>query len=345
VRFWKEHEMHKNLPMNKKYKHKYLVKYRNGEIEKLTLEHELGFPNFKKKGVNDSFYLEYNAQQVIQIEGKKIKIPTIGWIKTYEILPTNIVGKSVTISRQADDWFISFLVEEVHFKNESTAETGIDLGIKTLATFANEKKWENPKAYKKQKAKLRRMQIKLSRQREFAKKNGIKTGTNYEKTKKKIAKLHQRIGNVRNDNTHKLTYYSVKNHKRAVIEDLGVSGMVKNHNLASAILDGGFYEFRRQMEYKCKWHNVDLVIADRWFASTKTCSRCGHKKDKMPLKERTFHCEKCKLTIDRDLNAAINLMKYAHSEGVKDCGDAKFHAECRQVSVSEAVIEQQSDTV
>ena len=169
--FWKEHEKHKNLPMKKKYKNKSLLKYHNGELKKLTLEHELGFPNFKKKGVKDSFFLEYGTHYVVQIKGNKIKIPKIGWIKTHEELPTNMVGKSIHISRQADDWFISFMVEEIHFKNENTAQTGIDLGIKTLATLANGDKWENPKAYKQYKKKLCKLQRKLSRQYEYAKIN------------------------------------------------------------------------------------------------------------------------------------------------------------------------------
>jgi len=120
--------------------------------------------------------------------------------------------------------------------------------------------------------------------------------------------------------------------------------MTKNHNLASAILDGGFYEFRRQLEYKCEWNTVELIIADRWFASSKTCSRCNHKQD-MPLKKRVFICEHCGLIIDRDLNAAINLNNYyTPSYGVKDCGDIKFHAK-RQVDVNEAVISQQTRNV
>ena len=131
----------------------------------------------------------------------------------------------------------------------------------------------------------------------------------------------------------------VKSHNRIVIEDLNVSGMVKNHHLASSILDGGFSEFRRQLEYKCQWNGVELVIADRWFASSKTCSCCGNKQD-MPLKKRVFKCEKCGIEINRDLNAAINLNNYTPSYGVKACGDTKFHAE-RQVSVVEAGIRQQ----
>lgn len=331
-RFWKQHEIQKNLPVNKKYLKKYLIKKRKGEIEHLTLEHEKGFPKFKKKGEHDSFYLEGN----ITIEGNYIKVPKIGLLKAYEKLPQDINPKNVTISRVANDWFISFKMDEVHFKNKNQKSTGVDLGIKTLATLTDGQKFDSPKLYKTLKSKLRRLQRKLSRQYEFAKKHKIKTGSNYNKTKEQVAKLHQRIANVRRYSIHKLTSYLVKSHNRIVIENLNVSGMVKNHNLASAILDGGFYEFRRQLEYKCKWYGVELMIADRWFASSKTCSHCGHMQD-MPLKKRVFVCEKCGLVIDRDLNAAINLNNYTPSNGVKDCGNAKFHA-ARQVSVNEAVI-------
>ncbi len=195
------------------------------------------------------------------------------------------------------------------------------------------------------------MQRKLCRQKEARKKSGLEGNSkNYEKTKKKIAKQHQKISNIRIDSTHKLTSHLVKNHAQITIEDLNVSGMVKNHNLASAILDGGFYEFKRQLIYKCKWNSVKLIIADRWFASSQTCSCCGNKQ-KMPLKQRIFNCASCGLIIDRDLNAAINLEKYEEAEskntpsygGIKACGDAKFH-EKSQVSVSETGIKHQTPT-
>ena len=131
---------------------------------------------------------------------------------------------------------------------------------------------------------------------------------NYQKAQAKIAKIHQRIANIRLDNIHKLTDYLVKNHDRVVIENLNVSGMVKNHCLAAAIYDGGFFEFKRQLVYKCEQYGVKLIIAPRFFASTKTCSCCGHKQN-MPLKKRIFDCEKCHLKICRDKNAAINLNK------------------------------------
>ena len=135
-----------------------------------------------------------------------------------------------------------------------------------------------------------------------------------------MAKLHYRIVCIRKDATHKLTTYLSKNHAECVIEDLNVKGMSKNHKLASAILDGGFYEFKRQMEYKCKWYGTKLTIADRFYPSSKTCSSCGAIKKDLKLKDRIYKCPVCGGELDRDLNAAINLEKNAVSYIVYACG-------------------------
>lgn len=335
TRFWKQHKINKALPMNKRYLKRFLRQYNNGELKSLKIEHEKGFPRYKKRGIHDGFYLD----GAIYIDGNRIKVPRIGWIKTYEELPVGVTPKNVTISRQADDWFVAFTVNENPdiVKHKNASSVGVDLGIKTLAMLSDGKTFESPKAYKKAKPALRRLQKKLCRQKEVRKKSALKgVSKNYIKTKKKLAVQHQKVANIRMDATHKLTSYLTKNHSRIVIEDLNVSGMVKNHNLASSILDGGFYEFKRQLEYKCKWNSVELVVADRWFASSKTCSCCGHKQD-MPLKKRIYTCGNCGMVMDRDLNAAINLNNYTPSYGGKACGDAKFHAE-GQVGVGEAGI-------
>ena len=137
----------------------------------------------------------------------------------------------------------------------------------------------------------------------------MKGSANWKKAQIKIARLHRRIANIRKDTLHKLTTFIAKNHGKIVIEDLNVSGMLANHKLAKAISDMGFYEFRRQLEYKCKLYGSELTIVDRWFPSSKTCSNCGHKKESLSLSERTFKCDHCGVEIDRDLNAAINLAK------------------------------------
>lgn len=337
-KYWKGRAATLKLSMDKRYHKKYLKQFNSGELKSLSIWHEKGFPQFKKKGIKDSFYLEGN----IKIIGSKIKIPTIGWIKTYERIPSDN-AKNVTISRRADSWFISFKIDEQKSIDVSKRKgrVGADIGIKTLCTLSDGKTFVNPKAYNKRKKKLCKLQRKLSRQYESCKNNKdekgrIIYGSNYNKTKVKIAKLHLKISNVRMDSTHKLTNYLVKNHDQIVIEDLNVSGMMKNHNLAAAIADGGFFEFKRQLIYKSEWYDSEVIIASRWFASSQTCSCCGHKQ-KMPLRERTFNCEICKLSIDRDLNAAINLKNYAPSNDVKACEDAKFQP-VKAVSINEAGI-------
>ena len=279
------------------------------------------FPVFKKKGQRDSIYVEGN----ITIKGNKIKLPKFGWVKMSETLPEQGV-KNAVISRSADEWFISFKVPHTPVATVKTQGTvGVDLGIKTLATLSNGTTFDNPRPYKRYMRKLRLAQREMSKKHK--KDTNVVGGTpttaqskNYEKAKQKVAKLHQKVGNIRRDALHKLTTYLAKNHSEVVIEDLNVRGMSKNRRLASAILDGGFYEFKRQLSYKTAWYGSILTIADRFFASSKTCSSCGHRKEKLALSEREYCCEQCGFQIDRDLNAAVNLRNKAASYAVSACG-------------------------
>ena len=271
------------------------------------------YPKFKKKGQKDSFYLEGN----IKIENNRIKVPIFGWVRLSEKIE-NIEGiKNVRISRQSTNWFVSFKTEFRPIKTiKKHPVVGVDLGIKSLAVLSTGEVFENLRPYKKYKRKLKLAQRKMSKK--F--KKGQPQSKNYKKAKEKVAKIHYKISCIRKDGLHKLTTYLAKNHSKVVIEDLNVSGMSKNHKLASAILDGGFYEFRRQTEYKCKWYGSELIVADRYFASSKTCSKCGVKKEKLSLKERTFICSSCGFTLDRDENASLNLENLATSSVVVACG-------------------------
>lgn len=264
------------------------------------------FPKFKKKGIRDAFYLEGN----IQVKNNRIKLPIFGWVKISEA--ANIQGiKNATISRKAEHWFVSFKVPFVAEKTEKKAgAVGVDLGIKTLATLSDETVFEAIRPYKRYKRKLKISQRAVSKKFKKGQKSQSK---NYQKAVKKLAKLHYKIACIRQNGLHQLTTYLAKNHSQVVIEDLNVQGMSKNHRLASAILDGGFYEFRRQLTYKCEWYGAELVVANRFFASSKTCSGCGHKKAKLTLKDRIFSCEVCENELDRDFNAAKNLEKYGAS--------------------------------
>ena len=286
-----------------------------------------GFPRFKKKNISDSFYLEGS----IKTSGNKIKLPIFGWVKCHEQLPI-VSPKNVTISKRAGRWFIAFKLAAASFGENPSSQKcleklgcssaspnifqedvvptnnqalgsaiGVDLGINTLATCSNGFVAPNPKAYRKAKRKLAKLQKELCRR--------TKGGKNREKTKLKLAKKHYQISSIRSDTLHKLTTYLAKNHSEIWVENLNVSGMLKNHKLAAAISDCGFYEFKRQLEYKTAWYGSKLCLVDRWFPSSQLCSSCGSKQS-MPLNQRQYDCGKCNLSIDRDLNASINLLNY-----------------------------------
>jgi putative transposase len=266
-------------------------------------------PKFKKKGVKDGFYLEGS----IKVESNRIRLPVIGWVKTYEILPTGEI-KNVRITRQAARWFIAFKVDHKPSIPEKTGDViGVDLGIKSLATCSDGTVFPNVKAYRRLKRKLAHLQRELSRKQ--------KGSNNRKKAQIHLARVHYRISCIRKDAIHKLTSWLAKNHSTIVIEELHISGMLKNHRLANAIADAGLYECRRQLEYKSQLYGARLIIADRWFPSSQICSNCGHQQ-KMPLSERVFKCKKCEMQLDRDLNASINLESLAVSSTVNACGES-----------------------
>ncbi len=183
-----------------------------------------------------------------------------------------------------------------------TSGTGDSLAeFNALATLSTGEVFEGTRSYRKYEKKLSRLQ--------WLNRHKVKGSVNWKKAQIKIARLHRKIANIRKDTLHKLTSHLAKNHGRIGIEDLNVSGMMANHKLAKAIADMGFYEFRRQLEYKCGLYGSELVVVDRWFASSKTCSNCGTKKETLSLSERVFECNHCGFTCDRDLNASINLEK------------------------------------
>jgi putative transposase len=255
-------------------------------------------PRFKKKGRDDSFTVDGS----LKIEHFRVKVPVVGWLKTFERLPTGYQPKSFTVSRQADRWFVSCQVEtEPSEAVTGLPVVGVDLGVKALATLSTGEVFVGAKSYRKYEKKLSKLQW-LHRHKEYG-------SANWKKAQIKIARLHRQIANIRKDTLHKLTTYLAKNHSRIGIEDLNVSGMLANHKLAKAIADMGFYEFRRQLEYKCQLYGSELVVVDRWFPSSKTCSNCGTKKETLSLSERVFHCDHCDFECDRDLNASINLEK------------------------------------
>ena len=281
----------------------------------------IGFPKFKSK---------HNSKQSFRLKGSiyifnnKVQLPRLGKLRLKEsdYIPLNEKILSATVSKHANKYFVSINIEkEIELSTNISKKTiGIDLGIKDLAITSDGVYFENPKTYKKVLSKLKRMQRQLSRKK--------KGSSNRKKQKDKLAKLHYKTSNIRKDNIHKLTSQVVKDKpQRIVIEDLSAHNMMKNHNIAQSISDSSFAEIRRQLEYKCKWNNIELVVANRFFPSSKLCSRCGNKKDELKLSERVYKCKECKLEIDRDLNASINLKNYTvSSTGINASGDDKVHA-------------------
>jgi putative transposase len=261
-------------------------------------------PRFKKKGQRDSFYLESGtkAKPAIKNDGKRVKLPTIGWVRLAEPLPITATHNCV-ISRQANRWFIAIKYEiEKPTISVDRPSVGVDIGIKELAVTSTGKVFYNPKAYRRMSKRLKRYGRCVSKK--------VKGSKNRAKAVKKLAKLHAKVSNIRKDSIHKLTHYLAKNHSIIKIEDLHIKAFLKNHKLAGAIADCGMYEFRRQLEYKTEKFSSQLILVDRMFPSSQICSNCGKHRHKMPLKNRVYVCPDCGHTEDRDLNAAKNIDRW-----------------------------------
>jgi putative transposase len=277
------------------------------------------YPRFKKKGTHDSFCAA-NEAGTFRCESKRIKLPVIGWVRMREAVRFQGPFKRVTVSREADRWFASIMVETsapapVTQPNEVV---GVDLGVSVLATLSQGEPIVGPKAHTALLKRLRRSNRALSR-----KKRGSR---NAARAKRRLAKLHARIANIRKDVTHKATTALAKGFRRIGIEDLNVQGMARNRRLARSIMDGGFFEFRRQLDDKARLYGASVVVADRWFPSSKTCSCCGSVKAELDLSQRVFRCGPCGFVADRDCNAAKNLERLAASSAVSACGEARSGA-------------------
>ena len=277
-------------------------------------------PKFKSKKRSKMSCATHEGTTII--ERKRIRCEKLGWIASHK---HNIpIGEDVKyynpkLSFDGDNFWFSVSVEINDYDNndkEKTEPIGIDLGIKTLAVCSNGKSYNKPNI-KKHKKKLKRLQRKASRQYQKmldeSKKTKIKfsqlhKSINLLKLESIIRKEYRKINNILTTNIHTITSELIKlNPSSIVIEDLNVEGMRKNKYLSEKINEAKFYEFRRQLEYKCKWNNVNLIIADRWYPSSKLCSSCGNRKKKLSLSERIYVCKECGCVIDRDYNASLNL--------------------------------------
>ena len=288
-------------------------------------KHQSAFPNFKKKGKSDvKMYFVKNNPKDCRCERHRINIPSLGWVRIKEkgYIPTTKDGyviKSGTVSMKADRYYVSVLVEILNNKiaNNSNAGIGIDLGLKDFAIVSNGKTYKNinkSARLKKLEKQLIREQRSLSRKYENLKKGESTQKTNIQKQRLKVQKLHHRIDNIRTDYINKTIAEIVKTKPSYItIEDLNVKGMMKNKHLSKAIAEQGFYEFMRQIKYKCEFNGIEFIQVDRFYPSSKTCSCCGFIKKDLKLNDRNYKCDKCGLEIDRDYNASINLSNYSRA--------------------------------
>lgn len=261
---------------------------------------KIGLPAFKKKSNRQSFRL---TKQVVKIVGNKIQLSKIGKVKMIvdRELPK---GKlmSVTVSKNpSGQYFASILIEtDIDYKPKTNKEVGIDLGIKSFSTQSDGIEIGNPKFLNKSQAKLRRMQQHLSRK--------VKGSNRRNKCRLKVARLHQNVTNQRDWFLHDYSTSLINNYDRIFIEDLNVSGMIKNHKLAGAISDASWSKFVRMLTYKAEWYGKDVVKVNRFYASSKTCG-CGAKNDDLKLSDREWVCKSCGTINQRDLLASQNILK------------------------------------
>lgn len=262
-----------------------------------------GFPRFKKRGINDSF--AFREAIKFDIDGRWLRIEKLKTrIKLSQEVRFDGEHRQVTISRTADGkYYASILVETSDYtKTAGEGFVGVDLGVKELAVLSDGTKIPANQKLKKGLRKLKKHQRRLSRK--------MKGSSRRVKAKLKVARIHRRIANQRKAVLHELTDHLTKTYHTICIEDLNVKGMVRNRSLARAIYDAGFGMFRQFLEYKVKLRGNTIVVIDRWFPSSKTCSGCGTVKKELSLNDREFSCEHCGLVIDRDHNAAVNILNH-----------------------------------
>ncbi|MDN3397251.1 IS200/IS605 family element RNA-guided endonuclease TnpB [Psychrobacter sp. APC 3426] len=272
-----------------------------------------GFPKFKKKGHRDS-YTTNNQKGTVAVTNNTVKLPKIGHIPAK--FPSKVSGliKSATVSKTTSGkYYVSLLVETIVEPLLKThSNIGIDLGLTDFIALSDGTKVANPKFLSRLQDKLAREQKILAKRRAVAKANQRKLSDsrNYQKQKVKVAKVYEKITNIRKDFLHKLSFTLIKNHDVIAIEDLNVKGMVKNRKLAKAISDSSWSTFAAMLNYKAEWYGKTLVKIDRWYPSSKTCSGCGHllTKAELPLQVRSWNCPSCQQKHDRDINASINIL-------------------------------------
>ena len=274
------------------------------------------YPRFKSKDDRQSFCAA-NEAGTFRVDGERIKLPVIGWVRMREAVRFSGPLKRATVSCEAGRWFVALQIEtdEVKPVAQPEAVVGVDLGVSAMATLSTGEVIEGQKAHAAAMKRLRRANKAMARKRRGSR--------NAAKAKRRLSRLHRRIGAIRRDALHKLTTRITKTFKVIGIEDLNVRGMVRNRHLARAVSDIGMFEFRRQLTYKARLYGARIVVAGRWYPSSKSCSCCGVIKPTLALAERTLRCDDCGFEAGRDVNAALNLAGVAASSAVSACGEER----------------------
>ena len=264
------------------------------------------FPVYKNRSGKCSYQAD-NGEGTVEVHKKRINLPKIGWIRMREELRYTGEITKVVVSKHNDKWYTSITVRRLDGNNykhqpplfDDKQPVGIDVGINTLATCSNGDTYNNPRPLKRYLRKLARANRCLSRK--------VLGSQNWHKQKRRLSSVHNRIGNIRKDAHHQATLRIVRKASAIGIETLNISGLLKNRKLAKALSDSALSRFLTLLKYKADRRGIPITEADRFFASSKTCSNCGHKKVDLVLSERTYHCSECGFECDRDFNAAINL--------------------------------------
>jgi putative transposase len=283
-----------------------------GEAFKNFFAHRARYPRFRRKGIDDRFTL---TNDQFRMDGKRFHVPKLGRVRMREALRFTGRIVSATVSRRAGRWYVSITVDATEaflLPAENQGVVGIDLGVSALATLSTGEQWPGPRALRSLLDRLRRLSRSLSHK--------VKGSRKRDKAKQRLSRLHARIANVRRDGLHKLTTSVTRRFHTIGIEDLNVKGMLANHRLARAIADMGFYELRRQLSYKAAWRGGHVVVVDRWYPSSKTCSCCGYRLQDLALGTRSWICSACGAHHDRDVKAAVNLKNMAMSSIASACG-------------------------